>query len=84
MGDFKGEPSRLMESCFDMHLYFANWGTRRLMMRLPTRLIDRDGLGAFLDVVDWVTLWSEGEHTIIDICRDEVEPDDDEWDGGEG
>lgn len=38
-GDFKGEPERLMESCFDLHLYFANWGTRRLMLRLPKRLL---------------------------------------------
>ena len=83
-GDFKGDPKRLMESCFDLHLYFANWGTRRLMMRVPKRLIDRHRLGAFLGEVDWVTLWSNGEHTIIDICRDEVEPDHDAWDDGTG
>jgi hypothetical protein len=34
-GDFKGNPDRLMEQYFDAHLYFANWGTRRLMLRLP-------------------------------------------------
>jgi len=83
-GDFKGEPKRLMESCFDLHLYVANWGTRRLMIRMPKRLIDRHGLGVFLDEVDWVTIWSEDAYTIIDICRDEVEPDDDEWDDGAG
>lgn len=83
-GDFKGDPKRLMETCFDLHLYLANWGTRRLMMRVPKRLIDRHGLGAFLDEVDWVTLWNKAEHIIIDICRDEVEPDDDEWDDGAG
>jgi len=83
-GDFKGDPKRLMESCFDLHLYFANWDTRRLMMRVPKRLIDRHRLGAFLDEVDWVTLWNNGEHIIIDICRDEVEPDYDAWDDGTG
>ena len=31
-----------------------------------------------------MTLWNKGGHTIIDICRDEVEPDDDEWDDGGG
>jgi hypothetical protein len=83
-GDFKGDPKRLMESCFDLHLYFASWGTRRLMIRVPKRLVDRHGLGVFLDEVDWVTIWSKGAHTVIDICRDEVEPDDDAWDDGTG
>lgn len=83
-GSFKGSPERLMESCFDLHLYVANWGTRRLMMRVPKRLVDRRGLGAFLDEVDWVTVWDKGEHTIVDICREEVEPADDEWDDGAG
>ena len=36
-GDFKGDPGRLMAQYFDAHLYVANWGTRRLMLRLPVR-----------------------------------------------
>ena len=36
-GDFKGDPDRLMDQYFDAHLYVANWGTRRLMLRLPVR-----------------------------------------------
>jgi hypothetical protein len=83
-GDFKGDPRRLMESCFDLHLYFANWGTRRLMIRVPIRLIDRGRLTDFLSEVDWVTTWISGPHLIIDIRRDEVEPDDDQWDDGAG
>ena len=83
-GDFKGDPKRLMESSFDLHLHLANWGTRRLMMRTPKGLIDRHGLSIFLDEVDWVTLWSKGDHTILDMCRDEVEPDHDDWDDGAG
>jgi hypothetical protein len=34
-GDFRGDPAKLMERWFDLHLYFANWGSRRLMIRLP-------------------------------------------------
>ncbi|WP_419910283.1 hypothetical protein [Hoeflea sp.] len=79
-GDFKGDPGKLMEDCFDLHLYLANWGTRRLMMRVPKRLVDRHELDVFLDEVDWVEIWSKGAYTIIDIYRDEVEPDDDAWD----
>jgi hypothetical protein len=36
-GDFKGDPAKLMERWFDLHLYLANWGSRRLMIRLPKR-----------------------------------------------
>lgn len=34
-GDFKGDADQLMDRYFDAHLYVANWGTRRLMLRLP-------------------------------------------------
>ncbi|MEY9929996.1 hypothetical protein ABH926_004638 [Catenulispora sp. GP43] len=39
-GDFRGNPSALMDLCYDAHLYFANWGTRILMLRLPLSLLD--------------------------------------------
>lgn len=28
-GDFGGDPDELMARWFDLHLYFANWGSRR-------------------------------------------------------
>lgn len=34
-GNFKGDPRKLMEQYFDAHLYFANWGSRDLMLRVP-------------------------------------------------
>ena len=39
-GDFRGNPAVLMERYFDAFLYFANWGTRQVMLRLPVRLLD--------------------------------------------
>lgn len=82
-GDFKGDPAKLMEQWFDLHVYLANWGSRRLMMRLPNRLIDRARLDDFLGEVDCATLWVSGENLILDIMRDEVESDED-WDDGSG
>src|SRR5713101_6312513 len=41
-GDFRGNPELLMERYFDAFLYFANWGTRRLMFRVPRRLVESD------------------------------------------
>jgi hypothetical protein len=34
-GDLKGDPRAMVERYFDAFLYLANWGTRRLMFRLP-------------------------------------------------
>ncbi|WFP77335.1 hypothetical protein [Mesorhizobium sp. WSM4906] len=81
-GDFKGDPDQLMEHWFDLHLYLANWGSRRLMMKLPTRLVDRDRLGAFLGNNDYCMLRVAGENVVLSIWRDELEPGD--WDDGEG
>ncbi len=80
-GSFKGDPAKLMERWFDLHLYLANWGTRRLMIRLPKRLVDRSILDAFLREVDCAALRASGENLILDIEREEVEPDEDEDDG---
>jgi hypothetical protein len=64
-GDFKGDPAKLMERWFDLHLYLANWGPRRPMMRLPRRLIDRDRLDAVIEEVDGVRLRAVGENLIF-------------------
>ena len=53
-GGLKGDPVRWMERWFDLHLYVANWGTRRLMTGLPQRLVARSRLDRFLRGVDLV------------------------------
>jgi hypothetical protein len=40
-GAFKGNEDVRMEKYFDAFLYFANWGTRILKLRVPSRLLDR-------------------------------------------
>jgi hypothetical protein len=65
-----------MERWFDLHLYLANWGSRRLMIRLPTRMVNRDLLDALLGEVDCAGLTVAGENLILDIVRDEVESED--------
>ena len=83
-GDFKGDPRQLLERYFDLHLYLTNWGTRRLMMRLPGRLVERRRLGVLLRDVDWVEVWEAGEHLIVDMYRVEVEEGYEDWDDGTG
>jgi len=83
-GDFKGDPAKLMERWFDLHLYLANWNTRRLMLRLPKRLIDRKFLDVFLKPVEDATVTVSGENLIVDILFEEVEADSEDWDDGSG
>jgi len=81
-GDLKGDPAAFMERWFDLHLYLANWGSRRLMIRLPPGLVDRVRIEALLRNVEVARLLVAGEHLILDIHRDEVEVED--WDDGAG
>ena len=82
-GDLKGDPRKFMERWFDLHHYLANWSTRRLMLRVPKRFVNQADIDPFLREIDWVEVWTSGDNLIVDICRDEVELDDD-WHDGSG
>ncbi|MBB2204594.1 hypothetical protein HLH27_06105 [Gluconacetobacter takamatsuzukensis] len=73
--DFKGDPVTLVERWFDLHLYVADWGTHRLMLRFPRRLVDPRSLDAFLRPVDCAALRLSGENLILDIVREDLEPE---------
>ena len=45
-GDLKADPAELLARYFDVHVYFANWGSRRLMFRLPKPAAHLDDLRA--------------------------------------
>lgn len=72
-GDFRGDPARLMADWFDLHLYLANWGTRRLMIRVPEWLIDRVHLDALRAALDGDFVSTAGSNLILDIVREEIE-----------
>ncbi len=80
-GDFRGDPREFMERWFDLHLYVANWGSRRFMMRAPQRLLNPSDVDPFLQVIDWVEVWASGDNVIVDIRREDREPDYYEDDG---
>ena len=75
-GDLKADPRRLMERYFDLFLYLANWGTRRLSIRLPARLVDVSALKRFCLDDEVADVRIAGAHAIIDIRRDEIDRDD--------
>lgn len=82
-GDLKGDPRKFMERWFDLHLYLANWGTRRLMIRVPKRFVNTADIDPFLREIDWVEVWTSGDNLIIDIQHHEDGGYDD-WDDGSG
>jgi hypothetical protein len=71
-GDFKGDPATLMERYYDAHLYYADWGTRRVMLRLPKSLLDLALVEQYC-VGDQVTAWTSGEHVIVELTSEEEE-----------
>ena len=83
-GDFSGNPRKLMERWFDLHLYLSNWGTRRIMIRIPKRLIDESRLVEFVGEVDEVEIYRSDQNLIIDIAFDPEEPEYSDHEDGSG
>ena len=73
-GDLKGDPRKMMERYFDAFLYLANWGTRRLMFRLPRGVLDPETAGQYC-YTDTASLIETGSHLILSLYADR-EPDD--------
>jgi hypothetical protein len=67
-----------MEKYFDAHLYLANWGTREVMLRLPTHVLD-PARAADYCVGDSASAWSSDRHVIISLNQ-ENEDGTYEWD----
>lgn len=73
-GDLKADPAKLVERYFDAHMYFANWGTHRLMLRLPAKRVDAKALRAYF-VGDAARAKVGGDHLILDLHSEDEEPD---------
>ena len=69
-GDFRGDPSRMMERYYDAHLYLTNWGTHRIMLRLPRELLDID-VAEDHCVGDQVTVGTTGTFLVLDMTSEE-------------
>src|SRR5437879_1446501 len=74
-GDFRGNPQVLMERYFDAFLYLANWGTRQLMLRLPTRLLDLETAERYC-VGEPASVRVRADHLVLDLGS---EADEESW-----
>jgi hypothetical protein len=76
-GDLKADPAELLARYFDVHLYFANWGSRRLMFRLPLHAVSLDDLRACVPGGP-VTLTVTEHHVVLDLWSETEEPEEEE------
>ena len=80
-GDFRGQPEQVLEKCFDIMLYTANWGSRQLMFRFPKSLINPLDLEPY-EVPDGIEISTTEQSVLVDInISDE---DLNGWTEGEG
>lgn len=71
-GDFRGDPRHLMEHFYDAHLYFANWGTRHVMLRMPSALLPSRTVKPYRSE-DSLEVWTRGGHTLLHLFHDPEE-----------
>ena len=70
-GDFPKDEEQVVERYFDAMLYASNWGSKRLMFRLPKNLTDVDALAKYTFENDWsenyISLKQCSECYLLDI-----------------
>ncbi|MFB8775374.1 hypothetical protein [Streptomyces broussonetiae] len=76
-GNFRGDERKLMEQLYDAHLHFASWGSRRLMLRLPTTVLPARRAEPYC-AEDALTCRTRKGHLLLDFSY-EAE-DGGEWD----
>src|SRR3954453_12111100 len=79
-GNFRGDPRRVLEQYFDAFLYVANWGTHRLMLKLPRRLFELKTASLY-GFEEGLTLTEAGDHVLLDFRSEE---EGGEWEEGSG
>jgi len=82
-GNFRGDPIKLMERCFDAFVYVTNWGYRRFMVRLPLASFDAAGAKQYCHG-DGLSLRKKKDCVLLEFdCGDEPGEWED-WDDGSG
>lgn len=74
-GNFKHDPHQVLLKYFDAFLYDSNFGSRRLVLRLPKKLIDLRAMQAYL-YDNWIDTEERGSDCLLHLNCDE---DTSEW-----
>ncbi|MEL7222055.1 MAG: hypothetical protein AAGJ93_12100, partial [Bacteroidota bacterium] len=51
--DFRHSIETVLANYFDIALYFTNWGTKKLLFRLPKKLVNKKDLTLYLYEGEW-------------------------------
>lgn len=82
-GDLKADPRKLLVNYFDVHYYFANWGTRVLMMRMPASQVEFAKLKPNL-TGEGARVSKAGKYVVAEFWADDEEQrDEDPSDSGQ-
>ncbi|MEU9000885.1 hypothetical protein [Streptomyces sp. NPDC048551] len=76
-GDFRGDPTQLVERFYDAHLHYANWGSRRLVLRLPAGLLSAEAAAPYA-LEESLSVRTRSGHTLLDFSLSSE--DGGEWD----
>lgn len=68
-GDFHGDTTKMVERLYDLHLYYANWGSRRLVMRLPSSVLSARTAAPYA-LEEVLRVWTRKGHTLLDFSLD--------------
>src|SRR6266478_1045269 len=83
-GNFKADRRDLVAKCFDAFLYYANWGTRRLILRVPSPRLDPRIAKQYLKIRSVsarnsrsvATVTAAGRSLLIDLWSEDEAGDD--------
>ena len=82
-GDPKADARKLLVDYFDVHHYFANWGSRVMMMRVPAGRVEVAKLKPYFSG-HGAKVSKAGQHVIVEFWADDEEPrDEDPSDSGQ-
>ncbi|WP_017582070.1 hypothetical protein [Nocardiopsis valliformis] len=73
-GDFRGDPARLMRTHFDVFAYFAEWGTRWIMISAPSTILRPSDIEPYLLTED-ARFTTGGGRTVVSLTAQDEETD---------
>jgi hypothetical protein len=71
-GSFRAEPIALLTKQFDMFLYVANWGSKRLAFRLPRTAVDYGHFRSYY-MLEGISITTTDDYVVVDISINEEE-----------
>ena len=81
-GDFRGDPDRFLAEWFDIMVYFANWGTRRMMLSIPADAVGAGWREYESEIGLEMRKKSAHQKTLLDFWSEVEDPEYEEWDEG--